>query len=72
MDFFDVKTLEETLGIVTREHERMLKIETEKINIQNAVGRVLSQTIISPIDLPDFNRSTVDGFAVFADEVFGL
>ena len=71
MDFFDVKTLEDTLSIVRHSHERILKIETEWVSLNDAVGRVLSQTIISPIDLPDFNRSTVDGFAVFADEVFG-
>ena len=71
MDFFDVKTLEDTLSIVRHSHERNLKIEKEWVSLNDAVGRVLSQTIISPIDLPDFNRSTVDGYAVYADEVFG-
>ena len=71
MDFFDVKTLDVVLSLVTGSHAKQLKIEKEWVAIDDAVGRVLSSTWQSPVDLPDFNRSTVDGYAVFASEVFG-
>lgn len=71
MDFFDVKTLDDVLSLVTTSQTTHLKIEKEWVAIDDAVGRVLSSTWQSPIDLPNFNRSTVDGYAVFASEVFG-
>ncbi len=42
-----------------------------RLRIEESYGRVLSRDIISPEDLPDFNRSTVDGFAVSASDTFG-
>jgi len=71
VDFFDVKTLDDVLKIVTQNREKRVKIHTEWVTIDEAVGRVLASTCMSPVDLPDFNRSTVDGYAVFASEVFG-
>ncbi|MFN3480507.1 MAG: gephyrin-like molybdotransferase Glp [Thermodesulfovibrionales bacterium] len=44
---------------------------SEEILIEEAYGRVLSEDIISPDNLPGFNRSTVDGFAVIASDTFG-
>lgn len=44
---------------------------SEKIPIEEAYGRVLSEDISSPDNLPGFNRSTVDGFAVVASDTFG-
>ncbi|MFN3396799.1 MAG: gephyrin-like molybdotransferase Glp [Thermodesulfovibrionales bacterium] len=44
---------------------------SEEILIEEAYGRVLSEDIISPDDLPGFDRSTVDGFAVVASDTFG-
>ena len=34
-------------------------------------GRVLSRAIVSPEDMPGFNRSSVDGYAVNANDSFG-
>jgi molybdopterin molybdotransferase len=41
------------------------------IRIENAYERVLYRDVISPEDLPPFNRSTVDGFAVNSADTFG-
>ncbi|RCW49343.1 molybdopterin-binding protein [Halanaerobium sp. ST460_2HS_T2] len=46
-------------------------IKTEKINLDNALSRVLADDIYSPIDLPPFSRSTVDGYAVKAADTAG-
>ncbi|WP_067260149.1 molybdenum cofactor synthesis domain-containing protein [Methanobrevibacter cuticularis] len=45
--------------------------EQEKINIENSYGRVISEDIMSSIDLPLFDRSLMDGFAVKAKDTFG-
>ncbi len=36
-----------------------------------ALGRVLAADVISPVDVPSFDRSNVDGFAVVAEDTFG-
>lgn len=43
----------------------------ERIPIEIAYSRVLAEDIIAPEDLPYFDRSTVDGFAVIASDTFG-
>lgn len=44
---------------------------TERIDILNAIGRVLSEDIKSDIDIPGFNRAAVDGYAVIAEDTYG-
>jgi molybdopterin molybdotransferase len=45
--------------------------KTEQIALERARGRVLAQDIAANSDLPDFNRSSVDGWAVVAADTFG-
>lgn len=45
--------------------------ESETVSIQDAVGRILAEDIVSPVDLPGFARSTKDGYAVPASSTFG-
>ncbi|WDU83332.1 hypothetical protein [Caloramator sp. Dgby_cultured_2] len=47
------------------------KIETEKINILDSLGRILAMDIYSNENVPDFVRSTVDGYAAQSEDVFG-
>jgi len=42
----------------------------ERIPLKRAVGRVLAEDIISPLNVPPFHRSTVDGYAVVAEDTF--
>jgi putative molybdopterin biosynthesis protein len=44
---------------------------TETIPLDTALGRVLAADIVSPVDVPSFDRSNVDGFAVVAEDTFG-
>ncbi|MDQ3005454.1 MAG: molybdopterin molybdenumtransferase MoeA, partial [Chloroflexota bacterium] len=46
-------------------------IESESIEVSTSLGRVLAEDIIAPQPLPDFQRSTVDGYAVRAGDTFG-
>jgi putative molybdopterin biosynthesis protein len=43
----------------------------EHIPVDAALGRVLADDVVSPVDVPSFDRSNVDGFAVVADNTFG-
>ncbi|MDX1948743.1 MAG: molybdopterin biosynthesis protein [Pirellulaceae bacterium] len=43
----------------------------EKVPLAAALGRVLADQIHSPVDVPSFDRSNVDGFAVRAADTFG-
>jgi molybdopterin molybdotransferase len=44
---------------------------TERVRTIDALGRVTAQSIHSPIPMPPFPRSTVDGYAVRAPDTFG-
>jgi len=50
---------------------RLVPIGSEEVSLENALGRVLSAAVQSPIDVPSFDRSNVDGFAVIAADTFG-
>jgi len=43
----------------------------EQIALDVALGRVLASDVTSPVDVPSFDRSNVDGFAVIAEDTFG-
>lgn len=45
--------------------------KSEEVLIEDAYGRVLAEDILSPENLPGFDRSTVDGFAVISSDTFG-
>jgi len=43
----------------------------ETAPLEAALGRVLAADVISLVDVPSFDRSNVDGFAVVAEDTFG-
>ena len=43
----------------------------ETVPLDAALGRVLAADVVSPVDVPSFDRSNVDGFAVVAEDTFG-
>lgn len=45
--------------------------ERELVNIEEVIGRVLAEDIIAPIDVPHFDRSAMDGYAVIAEDTYG-
>src|SRR5512143_102912 len=45
--------------------------DSESIDVSSALGRVLAEDIVAPHPLPDFQRTTVDGYAVRAQDTFG-
>lgn len=48
------------------------ELHTEIVPISESLGRVLAQNVISNVDVPGFDRSNVDGFAVISEDTFGV
>jgi molybdenum cofactor synthesis domain-containing protein len=46
-------------------------IGEEETVLLEAVNRVLNEDVVSTLDIPPFDRSTVDGYAVKAEDTFG-
>lgn len=42
----------------------------ESVSLLEGHGRVLAENVIAPLDIPPFNRSTVDGYAVKAEDTY--
>ena len=45
-------------------------LEIEDIPISSALHRVLSEDLVSPIDMPSFDRAAMDGYAVRAEDTY--
>ncbi len=48
-----------------------IEIETEIVHISEALDRYCAKDIMSSVNIPDFNKSTVDGYAVMASDTGG-
>jgi putative molybdopterin biosynthesis protein len=46
-------------------------LDAEMVPLARALGRVLAEDVVAPLDVPSFDRSNVDGFAVQAADTFG-
>ena len=68
--FRRLMSFDEAKKLVTEE----LKPEAiggEEVPLLDAYNRVLMENVVSTLDIPPFNRSTVDGYAVKAEDTFG-
>ena len=54
-----------------REHLDLRPLEAETVPLAEAHQRVLAEDVRAPVDVPGFDRSNVDGFAVRAEDTFG-
>ncbi len=45
--------------------------EVETVAVSMALGQVLAADVISPVDIPPFDRAAMDGFAVIAEDTYG-
>ena len=65
----EVKTPEEVIRLIEKEFRPLDR--KELIPLDCAPGRVLAEDITASEYVPDFDRSTVDGYAVRASDTFG-
>ena len=61
-------TVDEAIAWVDRQASI---VSAEEVDLTEAAGRVLATDVVSPIDVPAFDRSAMDGYAVRADETTG-
>ena len=51
--------------------ERVRPVDAERVPLACGAGRVLSEPIVSEVDVPAFPRSAMDGYAVRSEETYG-
>ena len=70
---FKVITIEESIKIFRESFDfnTFFQNRTQKIELNQAFTRVLAEDIVSRENIPGFNRSTMDGYAVKASDTFG-
>ena len=69
LELFNVVSPDEVIRILKENGE--LELSFEKLNLLDCYGRILYEDIVSPVNVPDFRKSTVDGYGVRSRDVFG-
>lgn len=68
--FRELLSLDEARQIIQR-HFKLKPLGTETALLLEAYNRVLAEDVVAALDIPPFNRATVDGYAVKAEDTFG-
>lgn len=68
-------TLSPAFLSVVQGQEKILSLvhtvaETESANIENSYGRVLADNIVSPVNVPQYTNSAMDGYAIRSDDLY--
>ncbi len=66
--FFRVVTTDEARAQIAA----FAPVGTETVRVADALGRVLAEDLKAPADLPHFHRANMDGYAVRAQDTFGV
>ena len=69
MELFNVVSVDEAKEIINNSFD--FKLGLEKISILQSTGRICFCDIKAKCNIPEFKRSTVDGFAVNSRDIFG-
>jgi putative molybdopterin biosynthesis protein len=68
--FRKLLTFDEAQAVI-RQKFKPKRLGVERTKLLDASNRVLAENIIATLDIPPFSRSTVDGYAVRAEDTFG-
>ena len=68
--FRKLMTFDEAKAAINN-HFKPAQLGEEDVALLEAYNRVLKENIVSKLDIPPFNRSTVDGYAVNSEDTFG-
>ena len=66
-EFFDVIDIEAVLALKAR----FETVGAERVPLADALGRFLAEDVVADQDIPGFDRSTMDGYAVSAASTYG-
>src|SRR5690242_6561197 len=61
-------SVEEAIGRILAD---VVPVEHENVPLRDALGRVLAVDVVSPVELPPWDNSSMDGYAVRAVDVAG-
>ena len=62
-------TLEQAIELLVQQTKKQTKTKT--VSVFEALNQVLAHDVYAPINVPSFNRSAMDGYAVKASETAG-
>lgn len=69
MDLFNVVSIKEAKDLIEKNFN--VKPIKEEVELLNSIDRVIYEDIVSQINVPNFRRSTVDGYAVNSKDIAG-
>ncbi len=72
-EFLRVVSIDEALNVILRVAEsvsREISAKKEWVHLSEALGRISAADLHAPFDIPPFDRATVDGYAVIAEDTF--
>ncbi len=72
-EFLRVVSIDEALNVILRVAEsvsREISAKKERVHLNEALGRISAADLHAPFDIPPFDRATVDGYAVIAEDTF--
>jgi molybdopterin molybdotransferase len=64
-------TVDAALAWLDAQNAHLQPLASEIIPLRNAAGRVLAASVVSDVDVPGFDRATMDGYALVADSTEG-
>lgn len=70
MEFFKVVSVNDARELIKSEFG-LYNMESETVSLLEAQGRVLAEDVVSDINVPEFDRSTVDGYAIQVQDSHG-
>lgn len=68
--FRKLLSIEETRRVIEQNLSQK-PIGIEKVHLSDMYNRILAEDVVATLNVPPFNRSTVDGYAVIATDTFG-
>ena len=69
--FAERATVEDALAWLDSVLPQLADLPTEEVPLCEAAGRVLARDVISPVNVPSFARSMMDGFALRGEDTYG-
>jgi molybdopterin molybdotransferase len=74
LEITEKKEVEELIAELSVKLAKKIAVDTEKVRLgdgeSGALGRIASTDIFSTLDIPPFDRATMDGYAVIASDTF--
>ncbi|MEA2032509.1 MAG: molybdenum cofactor synthesis domain-containing protein, partial [Euryarchaeota archaeon] len=74
LEVTEKKEVEELIAELSVKLAKKIAVDTEKVRLGDgegeALGRIASTDIFSTLDIPPFDRATMDGYAVIASDTF--